>query len=1103
MGLLGDGYYSQAVSRQNMPPTTPPPTQPAPAPASPSLNTKPTTQVPPDVAALEQNAAHPYRSNLGLSLGGAVGLKLPDQYTWQGMSAGQKAAAVASAVPGAIWNTIKSLPQEIVKAPTRYALSVGDTWGDVLSGKKPTFESLQAKPVREIPWLGAVPNYFQTYDEARKSGLGPKASLLVAGNTAVGDITIGASLAEDIGAAFKPRAKTAAGLPAIDAKPIQSALEKGQAEIRSVRRPVDTPNEYYTLPQEVAKKHGGSSSDTFLKVSPSGFDGSVEVSVVQTRAGALQRFSDKVRGAKTYRGDFGPEVKLESKIVSAPGGALVEGARAEGAPPALVMPKALKGFEDAPATGAQVSQLEGIVSSNGINGDVANTVMRSVTGKSSVGELTQQDFVTLSKVYSGMNRMNQVSDTLPAVNPLGQYLSPQRRWMRDYEEKSGGAVPLYSEAYVPMEDAMRARKVFRDQHRADSREIFGKYAGPGFSEERRLVKSYMEGDTAAIDANPALDAATKSDLAGIADKMRQKYNDLGPVFGIDSQYFLDNYQPHIQNIGGVYQLYKDGRDIPKELSFFAEKKRTGSFAVQVDDALALFDIYLNAGSNKVFVNPALQRVAQFADSLPSQLKGSLQSYVGEKIGYAGKVEEYINQIAPEMNRRLGTNLPPDLGRQLTQTMMDTTYAGALGVRPAAVVRNLLQAPLMTYPRLGPRFYADAVKMALTKEGQAELARRGFSVDLGLPYGEELTKEITLGGKAQTLHRNLTQSTLKPYSLADNINRGTTFWQSKMIWDDAMSKYRAGQITWDQFEKSVDFGSFRQTDRNIMRKALVAGNEDAAFNHYVRDIMDDTQFPYRRGASSRITYGFAGRLLTQFSQWNTEFAHTVGSWIRGGQMDKLIRFAAASYATQRTLQNTFGVDVTNWTGLNPLNPTASPFVQFAGDVLGMMQAVRDNNRQAMNDNRDLIVRQAKALGFPGGVQGQRVANFLKSYNAGPDENGMYKVYSQTGGVTRRADFNDLWWDTLWGFPSAENVKQQNLGKEMRNAQEDYSQAKQQALQFYQQGKYDEANQIVTEYGIKIGPKDFDANFIPYNERLFNSLPGSLKAQFAPRVYPQKP
>jgi len=1103
MGLLQDDYYSQ--TRTQMPQVQPPPSPAAaqgkvPA-VRPSLNTKPTTEQDPAVADLRKNQ-NPLR-NIGYGLGRAMGVQ-EGGAAWDEMSFGAKSLAVAKAIPAAALKVLVDVPKELVKAPLRYGLTFSDAWGDVAAGKRPTQESLAAKPVREIPWLGAVPTYFQSYDEARKSGLGPLMSTVSTGSLALGDITIGASLAEGVQGAMRPRAKTVAGLPAMDTAPIRSVIKAEETGIRSVRRPTDSVSEYYSVPQDVAKKHGGSSANTFVKVTPAGLDGSMEVSLVQTRGGVLQRAEDFVRGRgeKTYRGDFGPETKIESKVVpGAPkelGAAVEEGARDKALQ--SVIPKPLKGFEKAPVTESQVGHLTDIVAVNGIDGEVAQAVMRSVTGKAAVGELTQAEYVTVSRTFAAMDKMNMVSDSLPGVNPLGQYLSPQRKWMRAYEEKSGGAVPLYSEAYVPMEDAMRARKIFRDQHRLDSREIFGKYAEPSYAEERRLLKSYMEGDTDAVMKNPALDATTKSELATIADRMRAKYDALGPAFGIESEYFLQNYQPHIQNIGGIYQLYKDAKGIPKEMTFFAEKKRVGSLSVQVDDALALFDIYLNAGSNKVFVNPALERINAFGDALPATLKESLKEYVGEKLGYAGKVEEYVNRIAPELNRRLGTDLPPDLGRQLTQTIMDTTYAGALGIRPAAVVRNLLQAPFMTYPRLGPRFYAQAVAKALTKEGQTELVRRGMSVDLGLPYGEELTKEITLGGRARTAHRNVTQGVLKPYALADIINRATTFWQGKAIWDDAMTRYRSGKITWDQFEQAADFQAMSPIDRNVMRKALVAGDEDAAFNHYIRDIMDDTQFPYRRGAGARVTYGFAGRVLTQFSQWNTEFAHTIGSWVRTGQWDKMIRFSAAAYATQRTLETTLGVDVTNWTGLNVLNPTASPFLQFAGEVVGLVQNLRDNNRQAMNDNRDALIRQAKALGIPGGVQGIRVGNFWKSVNAGPDAEGKYPVYSANGTLNYRADFNDLWWDVLWNFPSKDLQAKREVTKGMRNAQEDYSQAKRRALELYQQQKYDDANKLVEQFGIKIGPGDFKAYYIPYDQRLFDNLPASMKAQFAPRVYP---
>jgi hypothetical protein len=48
----------------------------------------------------------------------------------------------------------------------------------------------------------------------------------------------------------------------------------------------------------------------------------------------------------------------------------------------------------------------------------------------------------------------------------------------------------------------------------------------------------------------------------------------------------------------------------------------------------------------------------------------------------------------------------------------------------------------------------------------------------------------------------------------------------------------------------------------------------------------------------------------------------------------------------------------------------------------------------------------------------------------------------------------------------------------------------------------ATQLMSDHAVKISPNDFKAYYIPYNERLFRSLSPRLKAQFAPRVFPQQ-
>lgn len=1123
MGLMSDDYFKNlAASAQPAPAPTAPPPQPGGLVAAENAVAKPIEQAQvaatqgykPSLTPAEQTAkfggligsteylanqaAHPYKTFFLRGLSESLGIKLPDQQTWDGLSISDKAKAASQASSLAALNMVVRAPRQIVTAPVRIAATIAAPWVSLAKGQGGSYNDLVAEKPLELPWLGTVPNYFQSYDQARKTGLGPLGATLATGSLALGDVTIGASMAEALTKAFQPRAQVS-GNPVLDTQPIKSAITQEEGALKVKRGQTDSPSEYYSLPKSTAAKYGGHSGNTFVKLTPSGTDGAVEVAIVQTRKGIVQSVADRFMGGRT-QGDFGPEIKLESSVVpTTPQGTTAEPfiPPAEPAPITAIPPKPLKGFEAAPITAEQVTNLGRISQAAGVDPNVAGSLVKTLTGKSAVGELTQSEYVQVAQSMAALQKSARALPGSPVVNPVTQWLSPQRHWMRTYEEKSG--IPLYSEAYVPMEDAARFRNTFRDNWRTQARDLFGEYAKPGFAEERRLIKNYMEGDVAAVEQNPNLTPKVKADLANIAGKLRTFYDETGPTFGIEPDFFLKNYQPHIQDVGGIYQLYKEGSTIPDKLSFFAEKKRNGALATQVDDALALFDIYINAGSNKTFLNPALERVAALGESLPATLQNSVKSYVGEKLGYAGRVEQYLNEIGPKIGKQLGLNLPDDVARQATQYAMDTSYAGALGMRPGAVVRNALQNPLLTYPRLGPAFYAQAVAKALTEDGVAELRSKGFLVDLGVPYGEELAKERTAAGKLGTTYRNLSQASIAPYSAADNFTRAATYWQTKYQWEDAFAQYKSGKLTWDGLEKKIDMNSLSPIDRNIVRQRLVAGDNEGAFNHFVRDVLDETQFPYRRGSSSRVTYGLGGKIATQFGQWNIEYVHTLARWLKTGQYDKLIRWHAAAAATTRTLQDTFGFDASKWSGLKAVNPTLSPFVQFASEFGQMVQQYRAGNDQEMQVHAENLVNAIKSLGRPAGVQLNNWSNFWKSWKAGPvGPDGQYPVYSTGGKLKYYSPFKDIWWNML-GFPSSQQAEETQTQNQMQSSLFNYNQTKAKVLELYQQEKFDEANQLIADHNITITPGNFDAYHIPLNQRTFQALPPALQAQFAPKVY----
>ena len=566
------------------------------------------------------------------------------------------------------------------------------------------------------------------------------------------------------------------------------------------------------------------------------------------------------------------------------------------------------------------------------------------------------------------------------------------------------------------------------------------------------------------------------------------------------------YQPHISDLGGIFQLYKKGSELGIG-EFFAKQKRVGSLSTQVDDARALASIYVRAGAKRVFYKPVVERIKGFIDGMPAALQDSTKSYIFEKLGYAGEMERALDNLALDLNRKMGWNLPPDIARQITNQALNTVYSGALGLNPASAFRNLLQYPFVGYPRLGPKFMAEAMQKAFTKEGIGRVRDAGFLVDLGVPYGEELAKSANVTGRVSNAYRATTQATLIPYERADVLNRTATWWQTRFQWEDALARYNRGEITWKQLEgKSyLDFGALHPVDAKIIRQRLINGDLEGGFNQYVRDVLDDTQFPYRRGASGRVTYGLAGKLGTTFLQWPLEFSHTLATWVGRRQWDKLMRFYAVSSVLRRGLQQQFGFDFQNDLYLGPINPSLSPAARSAYELVGAMDALWQGNDQALDDHKDALYRQL-SLGVPAGLEGKRVLSFRKSYEAGAiGPGGTYPVYSSTGRLLYYASFRDIFWQML-GFPTNEKVRQAQLREDLRRAKFNTTLAKENVLKLWQREKYDEATKIIEQFNLTFSGETLEnelrKHYIPVTEQLYQNLPMGVKPYFTDRVFPSQ-
>lgn len=777
----------------------------------------------------------------------------------------------------------------------------------------------------------------------------------------------------------------------------------------------------------------------------------------------------------------------------------------------------LKGFETKLVDDAQLKNLDAIGKVNNIDSGITEAVTKALTGKDIIGDLTQAEYVNVAKTISNLTKASQYApEAIGFGNWLKNYLSPTRYWTRDVEQATG--LPIH-QAHMQMETGVRLAKVSEKTQLTElySNPIIEKYASSKFTGERALVKEYMEGNTKAITDNPSLTPEVKAELiqsAGIFDIYLKK---VAEDIGMEPKAFLDNYAPHVQERGGVYQLYKEKGNLPSGSEAFFREKRNGGLYTQIGDMWALADIYTRSAYKAKYMAPVLDSINEFKASLPGPIAERFASYIQEKLGYGDTLSKVMDSTAAVLNKKLGLNLPPDTARIFTNQALNTMYSSAMS-QPATWLRNAFQFPTMGYAYWGSKFMGEAMRKSFTKEGMAEFTKSGFGTDLGVPFGEDLIKGATPMGKINSAYRDVTQSVLKPNQWVENKNRAPMYFQTKLIFEDTISKVNSGKLTWVQAEKELGLNTMNKIDANLIRQDLVQGNTDAAFQKLAQNAIDDTQFPYRKGESARFQYGMTGKLMTPFMQWPVEYIHTLGKWAGTGQWDKLGRWYASTTLITRTFSQQYNTDFSKSLGVNPMlniNLTPPPLAVMQNG-LGLIYNALGDNEQAYEKNGEELFKTLK-LAIPGGVEGGNILKAYKSFKQGPiGPDGTYNS-PDSSGRPNYYNFRDLFWNAL-GMPTIQKTENQNLQKEMAADKFNYTQNKKEVLNLYQDGmssinaghpdvgqrSLDKANKLIEEganNGLDLSPTDDDFNkfYIPATEQTYNYLPASLKAKFAPRVF----
>lgn len=483
---------------------------------------------------------------------------------------------------------------------------------------------------------------------------------------------------------------------------------------------------------------------------------------------------------------------------------------------------------------------------------------------------------------------------------------------------------------------------------------------------------------------------TPQDLK-VAEKLRELYNWGYTDVGVKAPYVDDYVMRFTPDNFDPEALRRTGKYTQGDIDFIANHVRSEEFDLADRDIVSNMATYFRLGYKWKFMRESLKEAAKIVDERNEKgewVWGNLRPLLKRHLDYHRGVPDYtqsmINGALEQAKglynagvQKVNEHLPDSLKmEEMTLPAQDIlskyvlfSYAGGLGLRPMAFVRDSLQLLTTTLGVLGPKYMVVGMERALRNPEAWSLAEK-----YGWLLKENPLHSLTQGGYEKYTPGRVTQvaeTVLRPLRWSNNSNRLVS--------------------GWGHFEKALDaIKEFSQTDTRQMAKKIGLHYLDEGLQkrymseiaqatpsqwedismRIAKDMVDFSQWSYRRGSAPGMYEYALGRLFGQYGTWPLnyiEFLRHVAS--RGDAADKvkaLSQLALAHYAILSAGESV-GVDTGTWVGLEPAAYSGGPLLQGVQALPSAASVETPQGRDARRTLRRLIIPGP----IPGGLAAERV------------------------------------------------------------------------------------------------------------------------------------
>lgn len=575
------------------------------------------------------------------------------------------------------------------------------------------------------------------------------------------------------------------------------------------------------------------------------------------------------------------------------------------------------------------------------------------------------------------------------VQALSFFVRPFYAWLETVSRKNN-----YPELYTVFK-AMDGKQAVYDrfvmQHENTLLSIF-----KGYKPNRRSdLYHYLETPAENKDQVAQALNLTKKEIADATRLREEFYDPLFQQLGIDSKLYVEDYAPRLREANYDPSAVKPGGRLAQgDIDFFARHVRTGELDPRDTDALRVSHAYLRIGAKEKFLGEDFKRAAEMVNEKledGSFKLGTLQPLIKRHLEYMQGRPDFtqkmvdgamqsainlVNEVLEDVNKKLPSAL--QLGKvelpasDVLGRFMLFSYAGTLGMRPMTLVRDGMQLLMTTYPMLGEKYLASGLNKAFGKSIKGGQARKELW-DIPEQYGVIMHRSdlasLYSGGSeslATSTAAKIAEKSLKPMEWENNANRLVAFWGHADKAFDAIAGHQANP---KQMLKSSGLIYLdKPLQESFMQEIASATPQQWKDISYrmAKELVDVSQWNYRRGAMPGAQKYALGRLFGQYSSWPMNYWEYARRLTMNGDVSDKVqagtRLAAMHYAVLKVGEG-MGIDTASWVFTGPAAYGGSPIFS----AVTKAPTALDTQSSRGDEAREQLYRMPM-MSIPGGLAG---------------------------------------------------------------------------------------------------------------------------------------